>query len=451
MWDAFRQQMRQILPGIYSDLLDAMNSVQYPSIRYNLSKKNQGNFKGSVIPWEKNAVQLNESPPFYLDPNWHAGAYYVQESSSMFLGHVIRQLINRNEYAVNGLKILDLCAAPGGKSTLILDVIPENALLVSNEILPKRNAILRENLIRWGKPNMIITQNDADDFSELENYFDIVVIDAPCSGEGLFRKDKDAIKEWNTENIRMCARRQQDILRSVISCVRENGYIVYSTCTFEPAENEDQIKWLLEHGFESVSFDITSFPEITAGSIPNTYHFYPHKTAGSGFFIACLKKVRSSKCKVQSETSKRKPSLSVNEIKNTEIENWIEDTANYSILQTPYAIHVFPRSLVNELYYLNQHLHITYFGIEAGELKKDIFIPAHALALSLLVKKDFPSIEVDKENALLFLRRTPLLISPQGETLGWKVIKYDGLNLGWVKVLKDRINNYLPNNWRILH
>lgn len=451
MWEAFSAHLSNILPEPAAEILNSMDQPQFPSIRFNRAKPAVVDHTGTPVPWEARALQLDTQPAFIRDPYWHAGAYYVQESSSMYLGQLLRQALHTADGA-KPLLALDLCAAPGGKSTHLLDVLPDNALLVSNELLPKRNAILRENLIRWGRPNIIITQNEPAHFRPYAELFDLVVVDAPCSGEGLFRRDKTAIQEWRAEAVQHCALRQQDILDEATRLVKMNGLLLYSTCTFEPSENEAQVERLLQQGFELIPAE-KLFPEPTEGLLPGTLRFYPHKTSGSGFFIACLRKVKETAAPTSTaapNTKQRVFPISPSGWKDAA--QWITQPENHSILQTPYAVHAFPKAWCDELLYFNQHLHIKYFGCELGELKQELFIPAHALALSTLIRPEIPALETDRENALTYLRKESQALPDLADKQpGWRLIRYKGLNLGWIKVLPGRINNYLPANWRILH
>lgn len=415
------------------------------SIRYNKYKSNP-DIEDAVM-WEKNATYIAKKD-FYLEPEWHAGNYYVQESSSMFLGYILQQInINKKDIVV-----LDLCAAPGGKSTHILDKISENSLLISNELIPKRNAILKENLIRWGNPNIIITQNEAKHFKQLGNFFDLIVIDAPCSGEGLFKKNPEAIQEWSEENVQICAVRQREILNNIIPCVKENGYIIYSTCTFQECENEAQIEYLLNHGFELVDIDATNFNEISNGKIKNTFRFELEKVKGSGFFIACLKKKEAN---IENQISN---SFSFyNKIEKTnfkEKNHWIKQHETYNCFNFKENIYAFHKNFIPILKTIQSNLYITYFGVEIGFFKKDIFIPAHALALSTIINQDINHVEVDKKKAINYLKKIDISIENypdlNNKKSTWSVIQYNKYNLGWIKILQNRINNYLPNHWRIL-
>lgn len=421
-----------------------MQAFRY-SIRYNKQKSTP--IIEEKIDWEEYATYTAKKE-FILEPEWHAGKYYVQESSSMFLGYILESINIKNKDII----ALDLCAAPGGKATHILDSISKNSILLTNEIIPKRNAVLRENIIRWGNSNIIITQNEPKHFAPLSHFFDLIVVDAPCSGEGLFKKNPDAKKEWSLENVAMCAKRQTEILEQIIPCVKEDGYLIYSTCTFQECENEAQIGYLLNNGFELVEINTEKFKEITIGKISNTFRFELEKVKGSGFFIACLKKKKNT-----TTSGKQISKTFYNTIESTvfkDLSHWIKDDEQYhtyTFKENLFAINKDFSALLNTI---KNNLYITYFGLEIGCLKKNIFIPSHALALSNSIHPNVEVTKVDKQTAINYLRKKEIVLDnnflASNKKSYWSVIQYEGLNLGWIKILQNRINNYLPNNWRIL-
>ena len=265
------------------------------------------NNQSGTVQWSSNGFYLQKRPSFTLDPLFHAGAYYVQEASSMFLEEALKQTVDLSQ----PIKILDLCAAPGGKSTLIQSVINNESLLVSNEVIKTRVNILSENITKWGAANVIVTNNDAKDFQRLPNYFDVIVVDAPCSGSGLFRKDREAISEWSEQNVHLCSQRQQRILADVLPALKEDGVLIYSTCSYSEEEDEQIADWLVEEfKVQSLKFKVEEEWGIveTQSSKQNAsgYRFYPDKVKGEGFFIAVFKKggVVSGEWKVGRQKSK---------------------------------------------------------------------------------------------------------------------------------------------------
>ena len=249
------------------------------------------------IPWTSNGYYLNHRPSFTFDPLFHAGLYYVQEASSMFLEQVLKQSKDLSQ----PVKVLDLCAAPGGKSTLIASLISGDSLLVSNEVIKSRATVLVENMTKWATSNTIITNNDPAAFQKLQSFFDIVVVDAPCSGSGLFRKDPDAIEEWSESNVQLCSQRQQRILADIYPALKKDGILIYSTCSYSEEENECISDWLLDSfPLSTIQISLTDtgtgreydgvIETISKKHAAFGYRFFPGKVKGEGFFIAAFRK-----------------------------------------------------------------------------------------------------------------------------------------------------------------
>ena len=270
MMSAFRSLMQEQLPPGEAHLLLAAQDTPPPvSIRLN-PRKTANAFPGTEeVPWCPNGRYLPQRPSFTADPLFHAGAYYVQEASGMALWQLKPFL-----QTINAPRVLDACAAPGGKSTLLLDIMPEDGLLVSNEIIRSRVPVLAENLARWGCSNVVVSQNDPASFSGLPDYFDLIAVDAPCSGEGMFRKDPEARKEWSPAHVEFCAQRQRRILNDLWPALKPGGLLLYSTCTFNRKEDEDQVAWLCD--------------TLGAKLILGPQKYMPHKVKGEGFFMALV-------------------------------------------------------------------------------------------------------------------------------------------------------------------
>ena len=274
----FTDRVKNDLGSTGENLIQALNEPPPVSIRFNPFKiKNWSeNFEG--VKWNPNGIYLPKRPVFTLDPYFHAGAYYVQEASSMFLEEAIKQTIELQK----PLKVLDLAAAPGGKTTLLAGMLSSESLLLANEVIKSRYKILRQNVAKWGLPNVYTSNHDASGLTNLSGFFDVVVIDAPCSGEGMFRKDPQSAKEWSMENVKLCASRQKKILADAMNLLAEDGVLIYSTCTYNAEENELNAKWL--HKSFPLDPMRLSLPEdwnITSGDYG--YQFYPHQTKGEGF------------------------------------------------------------------------------------------------------------------------------------------------------------------------
>lgn len=397
------------------------------------------------VPWSYHGYYLKERPSFTLDPLFHAGAYYVQEASSMFLEHVLQASIKGSG---KGLKILDLCAAPGGKSTLLASLYPE-ALIVSNEVIKSRAAILVENATKWGLPNMVVTNNDPEHFKDFIAYFDIIVVDAPCSGSGMFRKDPDAINEWSEQNVIHCSQRQERILANILPCLKENGLLVYSTCSYSLAEDEKIADWLVnEMKLVSLRIGIEDHWNIVETNSSQSkaygYRFYPNLLKGEGFYLAAFQKTISSGQDRLREVPLVKPSKSEME----GLAPFVTDIAEAFYFKQNNSIRFLPPEWVNDLQALSSRLYIKKAGIEMGEFKGKSWIPSHEWAVSVLPKQGFPSISLDKDAAIQFLKRGNFSVASANS--GWNWVAFQNLTLGLVKVLPNRINNYYPSEWRIL-
>lgn len=294
--DDFCNQMRsQFSEAEYTEFMNSMNEACPVSIRLNPLKQEQTGCKiqGEPIPWCKDGIYLSERPSFTMDPLFHAGAYYVQEASSMFISYLCKWIKQHGEWDMP-INALDLCAAPGGKSTLLYSELPDHSLLIANEIMPKRAQILKENMHKWTMGvtkdiNVYVTNNKSEDFKKAgKDLFDFILCDAPCSGEGMFRKDSKAIEDWSLSNVNMCQERQRDIVTAIWPTLKDDGYMIYSTCTYNYKEDEDNVKWISEElGADIIDLDV---PKEWGISESPFFHFYPHKTKGEGFFCALLRK-----------------------------------------------------------------------------------------------------------------------------------------------------------------
>jgi len=397
------------------------------------------------VPWCPGGFYLSKRPSFTFDPVFHAGAYYVQEASSMFLWEVLKQVAD----ASSPQKILDLCAAPGGKSTLLASFFPDG-LVVANEVIRTRVSVLAENITKWGVDNVIVTNNDPKDFAAVQDYFDLIVVDAPCSGSGLFRKDPNALNEWSEENVALCHQRQQRIIADIMPSLKEGGILIYSTCSYSPHENEEVLDWMMEEmGMESVQLKLNENWNITETISPkhktSGYRFYPDKLQGEGFFIAALKKTGTSS---HTYSNPKEHSLSFASKKEVEhIQSFIPLPSSYTIFKQNDFFRTVKEQWLSGLEMLAKHLYIRKAGIELGSIKRKDFVPGHELALSLLPLQSIAMIELDREAALQYLRKKE--VQAQGPK-GWSLVTHCGLPLGWIKVLPNRVNNYYPSEWRIL-
>jgi 16S rRNA C967 or C1407 C5-methylase (RsmB/RsmF family)/NOL1/NOP2/fmu family ribosome biogenesis protein len=434
---------------------------QITSIRFNPLKSSMVNGQCSIkeplihdspftihekVPWSSFGFYLKERPSFTLDPLLHAGAYYVQEASSMFLEQVFKQTVDLTK----SLRVLDLCAAPGGKSTLIQSIISTDSLLVSNEVIKQRANILCENLTKWGASNMIVSNNDPKDFSRLENFFDVIVIDAPCSGSGLFRKEPEAINEWSEENVKLCSMRQQRILADVMPALKQNGILIYSTCSYSKEEDEDILDWMAEKFvLTSVQLQLDEqwdiIETISEKSNRYGYRFYPDKLKGEGFFIAAFQKNDGSDFFFPKSKKTNFEKLTKNE--EAIAGKWIMDNEKVKLIKIENSVYAIPENLLSDFNFLKSSLYIKKAGILLGKMTPHELIPEHELALSTLINVDVNCIELTKKQALSYLRKEEIKI--ETEDKGWCIVTYQNQSLGWIKVLQNRINNYYPSEWRV--
>ncbi len=423
-------------------LLEALRTESPVSVRINRSKWKGSPAGAEQVAWCKDGFYLEKRPKYTLDPLLHAGCYYPQEASGMFLEQVFKQAVPDHD----NIKVLDLCGAPGGKATHLSTLIGEKGMLVANEVIRTRAYVLAENITKWGLSNAIVTRNDPSDLGSLHGFFDLIIVDAPCSGEGMFR-DEVAINEWSVENGTLCSERQRRILMDVWPALRENGILVYSTCTFNPGENEENIKWLIaKHEAESMSLDISQFKGITEIDHAGIYGygFYPGKIKGEGLFISVLRK--TGKQAVISERSKRSSDNKLTRDEKSVALDWTFFKEE-NLTKARDEVISFPGNQENYSM-LSKRLRMISPGTRIFTEKQNKYLPSHELAMSVFLKKNiFPSIELDLLRALSFLRKDS--IAPESSAKGWNLISYNGIVLGFVNNIGNRLNNYYPVEWRI--
>ena len=419
-------------------LQNAITSIRlHPIKNYGLYPTQQ------QVPWCQAGRYVTDRPVFTLDPAYHSGAYYVQEASSMFLHHVLATVIKDKK----GIKVLDLCAAPGGKSTLIASLLDNESLLIANEVIRQRATILDENTTRWGYMNTFVTCNDPRDFTQLPSFFDVIVVDAPCSGSGLFRKDKNALAHWSQDNVQLCSQRQQRILADVLPALKQGGILIYATCSFSIAENEQVLDWLAtQYAMQSVPIPIDKDWGVIEINAPinniTAYRFLPNNVMGEGFFISALQKTTTEEDmkpqRFKTTNDKKIQQQAAYLLTNKELVFIKTDPENYSAMHPSHEA---------DYLQLHKHLYFRKAGLRLGMPAQKEWLPAHDVALSIDAAIDLPYIEVTKDDALHFLKKENLPI--EGNKKGWHIIKHNGLGLGWAKLLGNRMNNYLPKHWRI--
>ncbi len=434
----FISEIKKLLKDGYPLFFEALQ--ENPPISIRMNNKISLTPSDEKVAWCDDAYYLNDRPLFTADPLFHAGAYYVQEASSMFLWQVLEQWVEKDSL------VLDLSAAPGGKSTLISQFLSENGFLVSNEIVKSRAFILAENMIKWGNDNVLVSNNSPKDFQKLPSSFDVVVVDAPCSGEGMFRKDTGAIHEWSEGNVQMCAERQRDILTDVWDTLKTGGILIYSTCTYNQAENENNMAWVVQElGAEYLPIDISRFPEITVSDYG--YRFYPHKTRGEGFFITALRKTAESPRPAKAVKKKNKSSEKPNKVIESFSKNLL-NPSDWEISLENNIVSAVRKIHAETVEQLKNNLQTMHFGIGLAEQKGKDFIPHIALALSKNLNIDIQNrVEVDKETAIRYLQKEAVHF-PDAEK-AYVLLTYQSLPTGWIKNIGNRSNNLYPAEWRI--
>jgi len=432
----------------HQKLLDSLVTNSVVSIRINPDKALPKTITNKLGPisWCKEGFYLDERPVFTLDPLFHAGSYYVQEASSMIVGHAFSQLFPDTK----NLRVLDSCAAPGGKSTQIASLLHESSLLVSNEIIRNRAMILSENIQKWGLSNVVVTNADPKLFGQLNGYFDAVIIDAPCSGEGMFRKDETAVNDWSLANVANCVNRQKQIIGDLWNSLKDNALLFYSTCTFNIKENEEIAAWICkELGAESIKISIDESWGITPVELLGIHSLrcYPYKCKGEGFSLMVLRKIATSE-KFRANTRGKHFFTSVPKTIESEIKNYIikED---HSFVQNNIAdIYTFHQSFEAEIAQIGNTVKVIHAGTPVAQVKGKDIIPNPAFAFSTIINKDaFTVSEITKEEALLYLSRGTFVLP--GAPIGWLLLIYDSNPIGFVKNLGNRINNPYPLEWRI--
>ncbi|MFT3902075.1 MAG: RsmF rRNA methyltransferase first C-terminal domain-containing protein [Niabella sp.] len=444
-------QSLQGLPGFQAQrFIDAHDRPEpVTSIRLNPSKpvSHATLFDGDIplnpVPWSSLGYYLQERPSFTFDPLFHAGCYYVQEASSMFLEQVLRQTVDLTQ----PLRVLDLCAAPGGKSTHLQSLLSADSLLVSNEVIRARTQILKDNIIKWGTANVAVTTNDPADFAALNGYFDVIVVDAPCSGSGLFRRDEAAVGEWSEHNVSLCSQRQQRILADVLPALKTDGVLVYSTCSYSPQEDEQILDWLCKtFDMESIPLKVDDAWQITTtrtGQNAYGYRFWPYHVKGEGFFLTVLKKREYVKT-----LNIPKPSLKqISMPSKTIVSKWLRDIETMSLVSFGDKIYAWPEKLFNDFNLLAKTLRVVYSGTAIGTLMRDKLVPDHAMAMSPLRSEEIIMTLLEKDAAIAYLSRKDF---ETDAPKGWQLAAYKHQPLGWMNILPNRINNYYPKELKIL-
>lgn len=417
----------------------AQSLLEPPSVSVRVNPTKGQTPRGERVPWCADGCYLDERPRFTFDPAMHQGLYYVQDASSMAIAAVVRELASGQPQIY-----LDACAAPGGKTTAAISALPEGSFVLANEYDFRRAEILAENVAKWGSPDCAVSRGDTRRLAKLKEMFDIVAVDAPCSGEGMMRKDQQAVEQWSPALVSQCAATQREILANVWQTLRPGGHLIYSTCTFNLHENEENLAWLVsELGAESVPVAaLEPYAEICHGigtAIP-CYRFLPGRVRGEGLFLAVVKK-RGAAAGLSKASPKSKPTPPRPEAKWLQGGDWRLNLKGDDL----YAVRAFHAQLLVEM---EKALDLISPGLRLATIKGRDSIPSQELALSTALAPDaFPRCEVDRPTAIAYLQRQAITIdAPKGYVL----LTHTGHPLGFVKNLGSRANNLYPKPWRIL-
>lgn len=453
--ERFVERMRQELGEAEATALcEALATEPSTAIRLNTPKMSCPPFEVEAVPWSADGYTLPERPAFTLDPRFHAGAYYVQEASSQFAGYILSQAVGGREQC-EGLRVLDVCAAPGGKSTHYASLVGEHGLVVANEINRSRAAVLADNARKWGLGNMVVTCNDSAHLGDYEEWFDVVAIDAPCSGEGMFRKSEEACEQWSEANVKMCAERQWEIVENVFDTLRPGGVLIYSTCTFNRDEDEALVQRICDEWGEAIEsaqeVDVADEWSAVVGRVGafQTFRFFPHRVKGEGMFMAVARKAGVPTSRRRMPKARREVIAAVEKRSEQELSRWVKEPKRMRFFSAGDTIYACWAEHYDEIKALSSRLAVIYSGVALGQIFKGKLKPDGALAFYVGLNRDaVATAELSLDEALQFLRKQDMSAEPFVE--GVNMVLYKGLPLGFVKRVGARVNNMYPASLRIL-
>lgn len=443
--------LEELGPDEGAALCRALDTLSPTSVRLNPDKGAEAP-SAERVPWSEWGYYLPERPLFTLDPAFHAGAYYVQEASSQFVGRLLR------DEALQGGRILDLCAAPGGKTTLYASIAGPEGCVVANEVDRRRVQTLADNVRKWGLGNVAVTTDTPDRFGALEGWFDVVAADAPCSGEGMFRKMPEARGEWSEGEVETCAARQLEILKAAWSALKPGGLLIYSTCTFNRMEDEQVAERFSEWaGEELESVDPEPLPAewgivIGAAGAFRTFRFFPHRAKGEGFFAAVVRKRASASTARPARAGKGRRSVlqAVERREAAELMRWCAEPERMHFYRAGELLYGCRREQAAAIEFLSERLNVIYAGVAMGQLFKGVLKPDGALAFWTGLRGDaLPVAELDREEALQYLRKAEVPADRFVE--GMNRVTWQDFSLGFAKRIGNRVNNLYPNSLRILN
>ena len=443
----FTQYTKSLMgDDLFARFAAALDEEPPVSVRVNTLKTSQAPACGKPIGWCADGYYLKERPPFTFDPLLHGGCYYVQEASSMFIHHVLR------EHVASPVRMLDLCAAPGGKTTAAMGALPAGSTMFCNEPIGLRAQVLAENIQKWGSPDVVVTNSYPGDYARSGLAFDVVLCDVPCSGEGMFRKDSGAVAEWSVQNVEKCRQLQRAIVADAWRCLVPGGLLVYSTCTFNAHENEENVQWICsELGAEVLPVGVASDWGVTGSLLPGfdapVFRFIPGVACGEGLFMAVLRKTDDTPCGQRKPKRKAAKGVASGGVKAAA--EWIDDPSRYAMVADGDSIVAIPKAMEEAWLTAKAALRPIHAGVTIATVKGRDIVPAQSLALSAaLAKGAFPTMPLDYAESISYLRREALPphdAAPRGIVLA----TYKGVGLGFLKNLGNRTNNMYPQEWRI--
>lgn len=448
---AFTERMRKQLGAEDAEkLFAALDAISPVAVRLNPAKCGEDGVwsEGEVIAWSRNGRRLKERPSFTLDTAFHAGAYYVQEAASQFIDHII------SGEELQGKRVLDMCAAPGGKTTIYSTAVGVDGLVVANEYVKSRANILADNVRKWGMGNVLVTNNAPEHLAQFEGWFDLVAVDAPCSGEGMFRKEEIAREDWSEEAVRMCAARQLSIVREAWQSLKDGGLFIYSTCTFNEDEDEGVLRTFIEEMDDvfapSQSIDVDEKWGIVSGKVGafQTFRFFPHKTDSEGLFVAVARKAES--VSQRTPKARKKVMQEVDKVSRKELSRWLQDSDKQTFAQVGDTIYTYRSEQFKAVQALSEYLTAIYSGVAMGQIFKGKLKPDWALSQYVGINRTAVAVvELDKARALDYLRKRDIAVGDMSE--GINLLTHEGCALGFAKKVGARCNNLYPNSLKIMN
>ena len=448
---AFTERMRKQLGAEEAErLFVALDSVSPVAVRLNPAKCGEEGVwsDGEAIAWSKNGRKLKERPSFTLDTAFHAGAYYVQEAASQFIDHII------SHEELQGKRVLDMCSAPGGKTTIYSTAVGEEGLVVANEYVRSRANILADNVRKWGMGNVLVTNNAPEHIAQFEGWFDLVAVDAPCSGEGMFRKEEVAREDWSEEAMKMCAARQLSIVREAWQSLKCGGLFIYSTCTFNEDEDEGLLRAFIEEVGEvfepSQRVEIEESWGVVRGDVGpfQTFRFFPHKTDSEGLFVAVARKAEPTT--QRTPKARKRVMQEVDKNSKKELMRYLQQPENYTFAMVADTIYAYRAEQFKAVQALSEGLTAICSGVAMGQIFKGKLKPDWALSQYVGFERKAVAVEeVDEARALDYLRKRDIAVGDMAE--GINLITHKGRALGFAKRVGARCNNLYPNSLKIMN